>query len=129
MKTKTIATLIIIVAGVFCVTLFVAAAPPRGDDVKSHKKQKPVQLISSLEGVDLYKSYCATCHGLTGKGDGPIASVLDTSPSDLTTISKRNGGIFPAGRVRKIIAGNDLIKAHGTREMPIWGPIFHQVER
>ena len=96
---------------------------------KEKQHQKHVQLISSLEGQDIFHAYCATCHGDSGKGDGPIASVLDTPVTDLTTISKRNGGVFPSERVRSIIAGDELIKAHGTREMPIWGPIFHQVER
>jgi len=112
-----------------CAILFVGIAQTARDDPGHKKNQKPVHLIPSLDGAELFKAYCATCHGLSGKGDGPIASVLDTPPSDLTAISKKNGGIFPANRVRTIIAGEDLIKAHGTREMPIWGPIFHQVER
>jgi len=36
--------------------------------------------------------------------------------------------MFPAARVRRIIAGDDVSVSHGSREMPIWGPIFHQIE-
>src|ERR1700686_4643543 len=95
---------------------------------KNVQEDKPVHLIPSLDGADLFRSYCATCHGLTGKGDGPVAAALEKSVPDLTTITRRNGGTFPAKRVRTIIAGDQLVIAHGTREMPIWGPIFHQVE-
>ena len=58
-----------------------------------------------------------------------MASVLNSAVPDLTTIQKRNGGTFPEQRVRKVILGDDAVVAHGSREMPIWGPIFHQVER
>ena len=112
-----------------CATLFVGIAQTAPDEPEHKKDQKPVHLIPSLDGAELFKAYCATCHGLSGKGDGPVASVLDTSPSDLTVIAKHNGGVFPATPVRAIIAGDQVVKAHGTREMPIWGPIFHQVER
>jgi mono/diheme cytochrome c family protein len=85
-------------------------------------------LIYSIKGPDLFRAYCAVCHGPSGKGDGPMASSLKTKPSDLTLLVKRNKGRFPAARVRSIIAGDEDIKSHGTREMPIWGPIFHQIE-
>src|SRR5579864_5099010 len=112
-----------------CIALFVIAQPRplSGSEVNS-KTPDTVHLIPSLEGPDLYKAYCATCHGLAGKGDGPVASALEARPSDLTTIAKRHGGVFPVSRMRTIIAGDELILAHGTRDMPIWGPIFHQVE-
>jgi mono/diheme cytochrome c family protein len=96
---------------------------------KQDQNQKTVHLIPSLEGSDLFHSYCASCHGADGKGDGPAAKALTAKVADLTTISKRNGGVFPAKRVERTIAGDDAILAHGSREMPIWGPIFHQVEQ
>jgi mono/diheme cytochrome c family protein len=81
-----------------------------------------------LQGVDLYRAHCASCHGLDGRGNGPVAAALNTPPADLTRIAERNGGIFPLERIKKIIAGDQLVSAHGPREMPVWGPIFHQVE-
>jgi len=95
--------------------------PPAGD-------QQLPQLIRSLNGPDLFRAYCASCHGLDAKGDGPAAASLKTKVADLTVLSKNNGGKFPAARVRKVIMGDDVLAAHGSREMPIWGPIFHQVE-
>jgi hypothetical protein len=63
-----------------------------------------------------------------GKGDGPVAPALNSKMPDLSTISQRSGGVFPVGRVRKIITGDEAILGHGSREMPIWGPIFHQIQ-
>jgi mono/diheme cytochrome c family protein len=96
---------------------------------RPQKDQEPVRLISSLDGHDLFRAYCASCHGADGKGKGPVAPALKVDPPDLTTIARRNLGTFPSSRVRNIIAGDEAIVAHGSREMPVWGPIFHQVER
>jgi mono/diheme cytochrome c family protein len=86
------------------------------------------QLIHSVAGPDLFRAYCASCHGSDAKGDGPAASALKTRVPDLTSLARNNGGKFPDARVRKTILGDDVIAAHGSREMPVWGPIFHQVE-
>jgi mono/diheme cytochrome c family protein len=72
-------------------------------------------------GAFEYKSSCAACHGVTGKGDGPLRPRLVTAPSDLTTIAKRNGGVFPVQRIAEIVDGRASIDSHGLREMPIWG--------
>lgn len=99
-----------------------------GAESKSAPRKPNSQLIHSLEGADLYRAYCAACHGPEAHGDGPAASALKTKPPDLTLIAKRHGGAFPADQVSKIISGEASPMAHGSREMPIWGPIFHQVE-
>lgn len=112
----------VLLAGLF------AAASNAPDDKTKAKTAQPERLIHSLKGPDIYRAYCATCHGVTGKGDGPVAPALTKELPDLTTIAQRNGGVFPTDRVRKIISGDELIVAHGSREMPIWGLIFHQVE-
>jgi mono/diheme cytochrome c family protein len=91
--------------------------------------KKPYEsLIYSVKGPDLFRAHCAACHGSEGKGDGPVASTLKTKPADLTVIAKNSGGKFPSARVLKIISGDEVLASHGSREMPIWGPIFHQVE-
>lgn len=76
-------------------------------------------------GKTEFESNCASCHGLTGKGDGPISRIYlikpTVKPTDLTTLAKRNGGVFPAQRVYEIIDGRQEIKAHGPRTMPVWG--------
>jgi mono/diheme cytochrome c family protein len=88
------------------------------------------KLIDSIQGPNLYKAYCAVCHGSDAKGGGPMATSLKKPPSDLTRISAKNGGMFPLATVRRIISGEDsVLGGHGTRQMPIWGPIFSQVAR
>ncbi len=94
-------------------------------------KERPetTRLIPSIEGSDLYKTYCATCHGLDGKGGGPMAPALTAHVPDLTHIARRNHGRFPLERIERVISGEeDTTAAHGSREMPMWGPIFSQIE-
>jgi mono/diheme cytochrome c family protein len=68
-----------------------------------------------------YMNKCAVCHGQSGKGDGGVADVLKVAPTDLTTLSKKNGGVFPFERVLMSIDGRQVVKGHGDRDMPIWG--------
>ena len=70
-----------------------------------------------------YESNCMVCHGKQGKGDGPYAGFVadNQGGSDLTTLAKKNGGVFPILRVTETIDGRHLVKAHGPRDMPIWG--------
>jgi len=70
-----------------------------------------------------YEAQCAACHGSTGKGDGFYVDWLEkgTKVSNLTKLSKKNNGVFPFARVYETIDGRQLVRAHGTREMPIWG--------
>lgn len=94
----------------------------------SESEQKFQQLIHSVEGPDLFRAYCARCHGSDAKGHGPDAATLNERVPDLTKLTKNNGGEFPSNRVRSTITGEEAPPSHGTREMPIWGPVFHQVE-
>jgi mono/diheme cytochrome c family protein len=72
-------------------------------------------------GAVLYRQYCASCHGERGGGDGPMTSALTIKPSDLRTITTRHQGEFPRALLGRIISGEEVIAAHGTRVMPIWG--------
>ena len=85
-------------------------------------------LMNSFRGPEIYRAHCAACHGKDAKGNGPAATALRTPPPDLTRIAERNGGMFPFLRVRKIISGEEQSQtAHGSREMPVWGPLFSEV--
>jgi mono/diheme cytochrome c family protein len=75
-------------------------------------------------GSALFSTYCATCHGSSAKGDGPLASEMKNRPADLTQIAKRNGGTFPAVQVARTIDGRSPVKGHGGRDMPVWGDVF-----
>lgn len=68
-----------------------------------------------------YDSNCASCHGLKGKGDGHFRPYLTKSPTDLTTLSKKNAGIYPFHSVYAIIDGRQDVAGHGQRDMPVWG--------
>ncbi len=79
-------------------------------------------------GSDLFRSYCATCHGPSGRGDGALSGQLRRMPPDLTKFTARNGGVFPSEKVRRIIDGRDVM-AHGDRSMPVWGSVFSRERR
>lgn len=97
--------------------------------VRGSDQHEPA-LINSIRGDNLYKAYCASCHGIDAKGNGPMAAWLKVPPTDLTRIAARNGGRFPLERVDRIISGEEsLPSGHGTQAMPVWGPIFSQVTR
>lgn len=97
---------------------------------RTQASQQTEPLINSIRGENLYKAYCASCHGIDAKGNGPMAAWMKVAPPDLTRIAARNGGKFPLARVDRIISGEEsLPSGHGTRAMPIWGPAFSQVDR
>ena len=75
-------------------------------------------------GKQTYREYCASCHGANGKGMGPAASELKTPPSDLTTLAKRHAGKFPEDYVAESRTAWQTFQAHGSSDMPVWGPVF-----
>ena len=93
------------------------------------RPQTPPMTIKSLTGPDTYAAYCTGCHGRTGRGDGPVAGSLRTPMPDLTTLSQRNDGVFPRASVRSAVVNTERpITAHGTGDMPAWGPIFRVLD-
>jgi mono/diheme cytochrome c family protein len=75
-------------------------------------------------GGEVFRTYCASCHGAAARGDGPLASAMNRKPADLTEIAKRNGGIYPSEMVFKIIDGRQQVRGHGGPDMPVWGDVF-----
>lgn len=71
-----------------------------------------------------YDSRCSVCHGADGKGRGPYAGIIDTAIPDVTMMSRRNAGVFPFQRVQELIDGRQTVRAHGPRDMPIWGKTY-----
>lgn len=79
-------------------------------------------------GAETYREYCAVCHGKTGKGDGPAVSALKVRPPDLSTLARRHGDKFPNAYVSNVLRNGVNVTAHGTAEMPIWGPLFLAID-
>ena len=90
-------------------------------------KMEPAKSSNAWKGDDLYREFCAVCHGIDAKGNGPAADALKTRPSDLTEISRQNGNKFPTLHMQRVIGGEDAVAAHGSREMPTWGDSFKSI--
>lgn len=106
----------VVAAVVLAVSLLapVAASPAAAQDTGRQR----------VTGAEIYRTYCATCHGPNGRGDGPLADSMRRKPADLTEIAKRNGGEYPSEVVYRTIDGKQPIRGHGGPDMPVWGDAF-----
>ncbi len=80
--------------------------------------------LEDYSGAELYQRFCSSCHGDTGRGDGPVSSTLTVPVPDLTQLYRLYGNRFPADELRESIDGRNLVIAHGPRSMPVWGYEF-----
>ena len=114
----------------FAVTLLVVV----GFSYQTYAQDKPkIERVPAKDaavdsGATMFSTYCAVCHGPDAKGNGPAAPALKKQPANLTQLSKKDGGKFPAAKVSQVIEGEDVVAAHGSRDMPIWGKIFRTME-
>jgi len=105
--------------------LLLSTTVAMAQEVKKPVKRGPASVTSAASGEEMFNTYCAVCHGKDGKGDGPAASEFKIPPANLTLLSVNNNGKFPADHVAETIrTGPRDAKAHGSRDMPVWGPIF-----
>ncbi|HYL62835.1 MAG TPA: cytochrome c [Candidatus Methylomirabilis sp.] len=118
---KRVATLTFAV--LFLFSLGFTRSQPRRDEKRA---QFPPTYIPP--GHQMYRDYCAACHGIDGKGDGPVSASLVKHPPDLTTLAKRHGGKFPEEYVSSVLRFGPGFSAHGSSEMPVWGPIFQYLD-
>ncbi|HLK11930.1 MAG TPA: cytochrome c [Candidatus Binatia bacterium] len=108
------------VLGILLVTLAMGC---RG--VRVEPPLRPKSGAAALaEGRQTYRRACASCHGVDGHGDGPVAPTLLEPPPDLTRLAARHGGAFPRDLVSEIVTGARRVPAHGTRAMPVWSLRF-----
>lgn len=103
----------------------VSAAPGLGQTIKT----VPVTPTNPASGKEMYNEYCAVCHGIDGRGGGPAAPALKKAPTDLTQLAIRNKGKFPGDKVARSIEGDEMIPAHGSMDMPVWGKLFKSLGR
>jgi mono/diheme cytochrome c family protein len=94
------------------------AAPVIAQEPRSSKPKE------AYSGPAVYRTYCTSCHGLSGKGDGPLAERLRIRPPDLTLLAKRNDGKWSRDKVARMIDGREPVKGHGGPDMPVWGDAF-----
>lgn len=90
-------------------------------------KKGSAPVTSPSDGQQMFISYCAPCHGRTGKGDGPAAPALTPKPSDLTQLAKKHGGTLSQKDLEDKMNGLKASPAHGSTDMPVWGPMFRQM--
>jgi mono/diheme cytochrome c family protein len=94
----------------------------RSPDQEAEKQTSAV--ATTAPGKETYRSYCASCHGESGKGNGPVAPHLRRPPTDLTRYALENKGVFPADRLERLIDGREVTRTHGQSDMPVWGDAF-----
>jgi mono/diheme cytochrome c family protein len=109
-----------------CVAALLVTSGRQGQAQNRQSPGRPPQiLVNSLAGRDTFQLYCSPCHGRTGKGDGPVGPALTTKPADLSRLTERAGGTYPAERIRAAVTGTSRpLPAHGTTDMPVWGRLF-----
>ncbi len=116
--------LISICSALILITSMAAAQDKTTAESKPVIQHVTVASTSPTSGKEMYTAYCAVCHGTDAKGAGPAAGALKTPPTDLTLLSKNDGGKFPALKVTSAIRGSNDLPAHGTKDMPVWGELF-----
>jgi len=126
MKRKSRACVPPILAASLCLALIVLVI--RMNAQAQNAKRVPVKPTPRDSGAEMYQVYCASCHGVDGKGNGPAAAAMKTPPSDLTVLSRNNGGKFPELKFQNVLKISSPLAAHGSSEMPMWGPIFRSLE-
>jgi mono/diheme cytochrome c family protein len=106
------------------VTATIVGAAPQGD------RSEPTTALALSSGRDSFSRFCGPCHGVDGKGHGPVASILTTPPTDLTSVSRRNMGVFPLTTLEALFTAAARLQtaAHGSEQMPIWGPTFTAID-
>jgi mono/diheme cytochrome c family protein len=92
------------------------------------RRDPPALILESLAGRDSFDRYCASCHGSTGRGDGPLAAQITTRPTNLTALARSNGGVFPRQRVAAFVEGSSRSAGHGSSDMPFWGRTFRALD-
>ncbi len=109
--------------GAPALALAVAGLLAAGPAATFAQPARPASAEQRASGRTLYMEHCASCHGTSGRGDGPAADSLRSRPTDLTHFARANGGVFPAEKTRQVIDGRG-VASHGSVEMPVWGHVF-----
>ncbi|HXP86644.1 MAG TPA: cytochrome c [Bryobacteraceae bacterium] len=96
---------------------------------KENIKKVAPKDTNAASGLEMYRAYCAVCHGVDGKGGGPAATAMKQPPTDLTKLAAKAGGEFRRFRVSNVIRGDNVLPSHGSQDMPMWGDVFRNLKR
>jgi mono/diheme cytochrome c family protein len=94
----------------------------------SRKVVIPIRRTPATSGKQMYVNYCAPCHGVDGKGQGPVAAALKKQPANLAFLAKNNGGKFPSTHIMSVLEFGAANPSHGSADMPVWGPVFGSMD-
>jgi mono/diheme cytochrome c family protein len=108
------------------VAAVVIALAPRA--VAEPQAQATYDAAAAAKGAVVYIRFCVSCHGPAARGDGPLAADLRVPVPDMTTLAARSGGSFPAARVERIIRSGEVLRGHGSADMPAWGEAFKKTK-
>lgn len=115
-------------AVLFSALLLTSAAIANAQTAPKTIKKGPITVTDAGSGKEMFNTYCAVCHGIGGKGDGPAATEFKIPPANLTTLAQRHDGKFPEDYVTQILdSGPRDAKAHGSKDMPVWGVLFKSI--
>jgi mono/diheme cytochrome c family protein len=114
--------------GISLAIVGVALAGAQGFAAPQGQQKEPVRRENATSGKKIFVNYCASCHGVEGKGNGPAAVALKPAPTDLTTLAKANEGKYPAGFVSAVLKFGRNPAAHGSSDMPVWGSRFKMID-
>jgi mono/diheme cytochrome c family protein len=116
-----IGSLALLLLGFWCIA-------QQNEGKKVEIKKVPITYVDPTSGKQMYANYCAACHGMDAKGNGPAAPALKYTLPDLTTLAKQNNGKYPGEHISQVIKGDANAPAHGSKEMPVWGPAFASLQ-
>jgi len=108
--------------------LFLSATLAMAQDTDKKIKKAPIPMTSAASGEEMFNTYCAVCHGRDAKGDGPASGEFKIPPANLTLLARNHDGKFPSDYVAQVIMfGPRDAKAHGSKDMPVWGELFKRL--
>jgi mono/diheme cytochrome c family protein len=116
-------------AGVITASQYRMSVAHAADQSTAAKITLPIVKTSPVSGSQMYGSYCAPCHGVNGKGKGPVGVTLKSPPTDLTALSRNYGGKYPSSHVASVLEFGFGIPTHGAATMPAWGPVLGKMDR
>jgi len=119
-------SLVLLCAVGLIAAVLLAAAPSASQNVTV--KTKPITYTKPGDGREMYVSYCAPCHGMTGEGNGPAAPAFKQAPTNLTLLAKTHGGKYPQDAVKTTLTFGTNVPAHGDAKMPVWGDLFRGLD-